>query len=126
MAEDSLKTALNKFGKEWKINEGDGAFYGPKIDIKLMDAFKRTHQCGTCQLDFQGAIRFNLHYRTDHEDLKEEDKHTDHLKRGDNKFFVFKADEYDDEDFRWEEVSTIYLKFLDTTQARLCQTSCHP
>jgi len=59
-AEDALKEALDKFGKPWKLNPGDGAFYGPKIDIKLMDAFKREHQCGTIQLDFNLPIRFNL------------------------------------------------------------------
>jgi threonyl-tRNA synthetase len=64
-AEKALADALNQFGKPWKINPGDGAFYGPKIDIKLFDAIKRTHQCGTIQLDFQLPIRFNLNYRTD-------------------------------------------------------------
>jgi threonyl-tRNA synthetase len=64
-AEKSLAAALDKFGKPWKINPGDGAFYGPKIDIKLYDAIKRQHQCGTIQLDFQLPIRFNLSYRTD-------------------------------------------------------------
>ena len=53
MAEQALTDALNKFGKPWKINPGDGAFYGPKIDIKLFDALGRSHQCGTVQLDFQ-------------------------------------------------------------------------
>ena len=65
MAEQSLTDALNKFGKPWKINPGDGAFYGPKIDIKLFDALGRTHQCGTVQLDFQLPIRFNLMYKTE-------------------------------------------------------------
>ncbi|HAT38651.1 MAG TPA: threonine--tRNA ligase, partial [Polynucleobacter sp.] len=51
-AEEQLAAALNKFGKPWKINPGDGAFYGPKIDIKGFDAMKRRHQCGTIQLDF--------------------------------------------------------------------------
>jgi len=45
------------------LNPGDGAFYGPKIDIRLMDAMKRKFQCGTIQLDFNGPIRFNLQYR---------------------------------------------------------------
>ena len=47
MAEGALEEALNKFGKPWKLNPGDGAFYGPKIDIKVYDALKRRHQCGT-------------------------------------------------------------------------------
>lgn len=48
---------------EYRLNEGDGAFYGPKIDVKLFDVFGREHQCGTCQLDFQLPQRFNLQYR---------------------------------------------------------------
>jgi len=59
-AEEKLKQALNKFGKPWKLNPGDGAFYGPKIDIKVFDALERRFQCGTIQLDFQLPIRFNL------------------------------------------------------------------
>lgn len=51
-AEAALTDALNKYGKPWKLNPGDGAFYGPKIDIKVFDALKRQHQCGTIQLDF--------------------------------------------------------------------------
>ena len=47
MAEDALTDALNKFGKPWKINLGDLAFYSPKIDILLFDALGRTHQSGT-------------------------------------------------------------------------------
>lgn len=51
-AEGALAAALDKFGKPWKLNPGDGAFYGPKIDIKVFDALKRPHQCGTVQCDF--------------------------------------------------------------------------
>jgi threonyl-tRNA synthetase len=51
-AEAALEEALNKFGRPWKFNHGDGAFYGPKIDIKVFDALKRSHQCGTVQCDF--------------------------------------------------------------------------
>lgn len=46
-AEKALEQALNSTGKPWKLNPKDGAFYGPKIDIKLYDALKRPHQCGT-------------------------------------------------------------------------------
>ena len=46
-AEAALEAALVKFGKPWKLNPGDGAFYGPKIDVKVYDALKRSHQCGT-------------------------------------------------------------------------------
>jgi threonyl-tRNA synthetase len=46
-AEKALEDALNEFGKPWKLNPADGAFYGPKIDIKVYDALKRAHQCGT-------------------------------------------------------------------------------
>jgi threonyl-tRNA synthetase len=51
---------LNCSGKEWKINLGDGAFYGPKIDIHVTDALKRRHQCATIQLDFNLPERFQL------------------------------------------------------------------
>lgn len=64
IAEEQLKAALAKFGKAYKLNEGDGAFYGPKIDVKLFDVFGREHQCGTIQLDFQLPVRFNLQYRS--------------------------------------------------------------
>mmetsp|Transcript_109282 Transcript_109282/g.304635 ORF Transcript_109282/g.304635 Transcript_109282/m.304635 type:complete len:878 (+) Transcript_109282:65-2698(+) len=62
-AEAQLKAALDESGKEWTLNPGDGAFYGPKIDIRLMDAMKRRFQCGTIQLDFNNPVRFNLQYR---------------------------------------------------------------
>ncbi|XP_076643790.1 threonine--tRNA ligase isoform X1 [Halictus rubicundus] len=61
-AEKALEDSLNAFGAPWKINPEDGAFYGPKIDITIMDALKRPHQCATIQLDFQLPIRFNLSY----------------------------------------------------------------
>ena len=50
-AEEQLRQALDETGKKWTLNKGDGAFYGPKIDIKLQDALGRGHQCGTVQLD---------------------------------------------------------------------------
>lgn len=62
LAEKSLEEMLNKFGKPWTLNPGDGAFYGPKIDITISDALKRSFQCGTIQLDFQLPLRFNLSY----------------------------------------------------------------
>ncbi|XP_030832161.1 threonine--tRNA ligase, cytoplasmic isoform X2 [Strongylocentrotus purpuratus] len=61
-AEKQLENTLNKFGAEWRINPADGAFYGPKIDITILDALRRSHQCATIQLDFQLPIRFNLKY----------------------------------------------------------------
>jgi len=64
-AEQQLAESLNKFGRPWKENPGDGAFYGPKIDITIMDALKRAHQCATIQLDFQLPIRFDLNYIDD-------------------------------------------------------------
>lgn len=63
-AESALTTSLAKFGQPWKLNEGDGAFYGPKIDITITDALKRAHQCATIQLDFQLPERFQLNYYT--------------------------------------------------------------
>uniref|UniRef100_UPI00398F2A6E threonine--tRNA ligase 1, cytoplasmic isoform X1 n=2 Tax=Pristiophorus japonicus TaxID=55135 RepID=UPI00398F2A6E len=61
-AEKQLENSLNEFGEKWTLNPGDGAFYGPKIDIKIKDAIGRYHQCATIQLDFQLPIRFNLTY----------------------------------------------------------------
>eukprot|EP00045_Choanoeca_perplexa_P012000 m.129299 g.129299 ORF g.129299 m.129299 type:complete len:794 (-) comp15846_c0_seq2:49-2430(-) len=61
-AEAALEAALNRSGHAWTFNPGDGAFYGPKIDIKVTDALRRQHQCATIQLDFQLPIRFNLEY----------------------------------------------------------------
>ncbi|KAK2551902.1 Threonine--tRNA ligase 1 [Acropora cervicornis] len=57
-----LKKSLDEFGQPWTLNPGDGAFYGPKIDIQIQDALRRYHQCATIQLDFQLPERFNLHY----------------------------------------------------------------
>ena len=62
IATKALESALKKNGKEYKINEGDGAFYGPKIDFHLEDSLGRTWQCGTIQLDFQMPERFDLTY----------------------------------------------------------------
>lgn len=62
MATNALKNALEKLGKDYEINEGDGAFYGPKIDFHLEDSIGRTWQCGTIQLDFQMPERFDLTY----------------------------------------------------------------
>lgn len=61
-ATEVLKEALIEIGKEYKLNEGDGAFYGPKIDFHLEDCLGRTWQCGTIQLDFQMPERFDLTY----------------------------------------------------------------
>lgn len=63
VAEDQLKQALNNRGKPWKCNEGDGAFYGPKIDVILQDADGKEHQTATIQLDFQLPKRFGLEYQ---------------------------------------------------------------
>ena len=62
LATDALKRALDELNMDYIINEGDGAFYGPKIDFHLMDALGRTWQCGTIQLDFQLPQRFELEY----------------------------------------------------------------
>lgn len=65
-AEAALARAMDEFigPGNWRENPGDGAFYGPKIDIKVMDAMDRVHQCATIQLDFQLPIRFDLTYQT--------------------------------------------------------------
>ncbi|KAJ1950786.1 threonyl-tRNA synthetase, partial [Linderina macrospora] len=62
-AEKQLAEALDEFGAKWSLNPGDGAFYGPKIDITIRDALNRAHQCATIQLDFQLPLRFQLQYR---------------------------------------------------------------
>ena len=65
-AEAELQAALNTFsaagGGQWELNEGDGAFYGPKIDVEISDALGRSHQCATIQLDFNLPQRFSLEY----------------------------------------------------------------
>lgn len=61
-AEAGLREALDKSGRKWELNEGDGAFYGPKIDIRLVDGQGRRHQTATIQLDFQLPRRFELSY----------------------------------------------------------------
>ena len=61
-ATEALREALNEMGLEYVVNEGDGAFYGPKIDFHLEDSIGRTWQCGTIQLDFQMPQRFELEY----------------------------------------------------------------
>jgi len=64
-AEEQLRQALEETGKPWSLKKGDGAFYGPKIDIQLKDALGRGHQCGTVQLDFQLPLRFNLRFKSE-------------------------------------------------------------
>jgi threonyl-tRNA synthetase len=61
-AEQILEEVLKKSGIEYKINPGDGAFYGPKIDFHIKDAIGRSWQCGTIQLDFQMPVKFNIEY----------------------------------------------------------------
>lgn len=65
IAEEQLAAALDEFAGtgNWRMNPGDGAFYGPKIDIHVFDALDRMHQCATVQLDFQLPIRFGLQYK---------------------------------------------------------------
>lgn len=62
LATDALRGALDDLGLPYVVNEGDGAFYGPKIDFHLQDSIGRTWQCGTIQLDFQLPLRFELEY----------------------------------------------------------------
>ena len=68
-AEGGLKAALERLNMPYEVNEGDGAFYGPKIDFHLEDSLGRTWQCGTVQLDFQMPLNFDLEY-TDHDGSK--------------------------------------------------------
>ena len=62
MATNALRAAMEELGRPYEINEGDGAFYGPKLDFHLVDAIGRTWQCGTIQLDFQLPERFEIEY----------------------------------------------------------------
>ena len=62
LATDALRLALEELGLDYTVNEGDGAFYGPKIDFHLEDSIGRTWQCGTIQLDFQLPQRFEMEY----------------------------------------------------------------
>lgn len=62
IATNALRDALEKRGMPYQVNEGDGAFYGPKIDFHVRDSLKRSHQCGTIQLDFQMPEKFDLTY----------------------------------------------------------------
>ncbi|NLB21921.1 MAG: threonine--tRNA ligase [Clostridium sp.] len=66
LATGQLREALEELDAPYRLNEGDGAFYGPKIDFHLADAIGRTWQCGTVQLDFQMPERFDLYYVDDH------------------------------------------------------------
>lgn len=70
LAEAGLKEAMDKRGMQYEINEGDGAFYGPKIDFKVKDALGRTWQCATIQLDFNLPERFELKYQDKDGQLK--------------------------------------------------------
>jgi len=69
-ATSALKEALNKLGREYGIDEGGGAFYGPKIDIKITDAIGRKWQCGTIQVDFNLPERFNISYIDENNERK--------------------------------------------------------
>jgi threonyl-tRNA synthetase len=69
-AEEALRGALEAQGREYQLNPGDGAFYGPKIDFHITDALGRSWQCGTCQVDFFMPERFDLSY-TDPDDVQQ-------------------------------------------------------
>jgi len=70
IATNSLKKALDNLGREYGIDEGGGAFYGPKIDIKITDAIGRKWQCGTIQVDFNLPERFDIHYIDENNEKK--------------------------------------------------------
>ncbi len=95
-AEGILKKVLDKTQIPWKLNPGDGAFYGPKIDIIIKDAQGRGHQLGTVQLDFQLPARFNLQYRTE----TSEKLPSSGSPRSRE---IFPASSHDPEPFVWEE-----------------------
>ncbi|AKR09354.1 threonine--tRNA ligase [Bacillus thuringiensis] len=69
-AEASLENVLHSLNYKYRLNEGDGAFYGPKIDFHIKDALNRSHQCGTIQLDFQMPEKFDLNYIDENNEKK--------------------------------------------------------
>lgn len=69
-AEVALENVLQSLNYKYRLNEGDGAFYGPKIDFHIKDALNRSHQCGTIQLDFQMPEKFDLNYIDENNDKK--------------------------------------------------------
>lgn len=69
-AEEILREELIRTGKQWELNKGDGAFYGPKIDVHLTDSLNRSHQCGTIQLDFQMPKKMDVWYTDTNGDKK--------------------------------------------------------
>ena len=71
-AEEQLKSVLDNVYPEWVLNKGDGAFYGPKIDVKVIDVYKRKHQLATIQVDFNLPIRFNLQYKDKESEVVQE------------------------------------------------------
>lgn len=76
-AESALKRALDASGQSWTLNEGDGAFYGPKIDVILRDSDGKEHQTATIQLDFQLPKRFELKYQTPWPELEQKGESTE-------------------------------------------------
>ena len=68
--QDILKNAITDMGKTFEVNEGDGAFYGPKLDFHLADSLGRTWQCGTIQLDFQMPLNFDLKYTDENDEAQ--------------------------------------------------------
>jgi len=69
-AEEALRQALDSLGREYQLNPGDGAFYGPKIDFHVTDALGRSWQCGTCQVDFFMPERFDLYYTDENDEQR--------------------------------------------------------
>ena len=100
-AEDTLRLALQKAGVQYTVGEGEGAFYGPKIDIKVSDCFGRVHQLGTIQLDFNLPERFNLQYRAP-ENAAEDKMHQMSEKELEEKIAKIKKDD------NWIEIQKQY------------------
>lgn len=123
-AEKSLAIALDNFSKpknmKWVIDPKGGAFYGPKIDVKLFDALGRSHQCGTIQLDFQLPIRFNLQYRTQEQfgDKEEKDEEGGEEKKKDKQQKV-KKDKKKEEKQNDEEIKAQKQKEEDEKKERI-------
>ena len=101
-AESQLKQALNDFGKPWEENPGDGAFYGPKIDVIMYDSNNKPNQCATIQVDFQAPIRFDMSYRDETDNLTATAQEIN-FKPSKLSEQHFRADKYDNQSFTWQE-----------------------
>lgn len=119
-AEASLAVALDEFAGpgNWKDNPGDGAFYGPKVDIKVFDCMDRIHQCATVQLDFQLPIRFDLKYRSAGvaEAAVKKDEPEEEQKTGANKVYKNLPNDVAEPGAGWERPVMVHRAMLGSVE----------